>query len=272
LLCDRESQEIKMLRRLSKFVSNKTRREIIGWLISVLATFAAGMWALFTYIFPHDKQAITSTATVVNPSGSVIAPGAVFNGPISLSSLPEPKPQNEATLLVDCRMSRLPTRAAPGSTLYHVSIFDTEGGGEVGTAWQPIGDDGKVAWPSNRTLSSVWRCEITNFEDYPIFSVTMKLKVQFFDVVKDSQASSRSGDQISFREWPIGVTDLRPRVPVVFYAISQSKFYVTVSLPPNAEYMRGADDTKRTNKLRPPGFTAMSFFPSEMIPPTATKN
>jgi tetratricopeptide (TPR) repeat protein len=75
-----------MLLRLWKFIRNGKNREILSWLGGGAVVIVTGMWALFAYLVPHDdKKPGASTATVVNPSGPVIAPGhdANFNAQVN---------------------------------------------------------------------------------------------------------------------------------------------------------------------------------------------
>jgi tetratricopeptide (TPR) repeat protein len=72
-----------MLRWLWKFVGNGKNREILSWLGGGAAVVIASIWTGFTYLHDDRKPGSPST-TVVNPSGSIIAPAAVFNGTVNV--------------------------------------------------------------------------------------------------------------------------------------------------------------------------------------------
>ena len=63
-----------MLRPLWNFVRNGKNRDIVSWLGGGSVVIVAGIWAAFTYFFPHvDKNAGGSTPIVITQSGSGIA-------------------------------------------------------------------------------------------------------------------------------------------------------------------------------------------------------
>jgi tetratricopeptide (TPR) repeat protein len=99
---------------LWKFVRNRKNREILSWLGGGAAVIVAGTWTLFTY--PHADKKPGGTITVVNSSGSVIAPGGVFNGPVNLG--PDQKriddKIDEIKVLVQQLIAVSPAQAAPG--------------------------------------------------------------------------------------------------------------------------------------------------------------
>jgi hypothetical protein len=66
-----------------KFVPTKTNREIISWLGGGAVIIVGGAWTLFTYLH-DDKKLGAPMAAVGTSSGSIIAPGGTFNGPVSV--------------------------------------------------------------------------------------------------------------------------------------------------------------------------------------------
>jgi tetratricopeptide (TPR) repeat protein len=79
-----------MLRRLRKLVPNKTNREILTWFGGGVVVVVPGIWALVTYIFPHDdKKPAASSTTIVTQSGTGIAAGRDINAPINITGLNE---------------------------------------------------------------------------------------------------------------------------------------------------------------------------------------
>jgi tetratricopeptide (TPR) repeat protein len=103
-----------MLPWLWKFVRNGKNREILSWLGGGAVVIVAGTWTLFTYLHVDKKPG--ATLTVVNSSGSVIAPGGVFNGPVNLG--PDQKriddKFDEIKVLVQQLIAASPAQAAPG--------------------------------------------------------------------------------------------------------------------------------------------------------------
>jgi hypothetical protein len=97
-----------LLLRLWKFVRNGKNREILSWLGGGVVVVVVGTWTLFTYLH-DDKKPGGPTATVVNPSGSLIAPGGVFNGPVNLGL-----DEKQVAALVQQLLAVSQTQAAPG--------------------------------------------------------------------------------------------------------------------------------------------------------------
>ena len=76
-----------MLRPILNFIRNGQNRDIVSWLGGGSVVIVAGIWAAFTYFFPHvDKNAIGSTPTAITQSGPGIASGrdTVVNAPVSI--------------------------------------------------------------------------------------------------------------------------------------------------------------------------------------------
>lgn len=76
-----------MLRPLWNFIRNGKNRDIVSWLGGGSVVIVAGIWAAFTYFFPHvDKNASGSTPIVITQSGPGIASGrdTVVNAPIAI--------------------------------------------------------------------------------------------------------------------------------------------------------------------------------------------
>jgi hypothetical protein len=75
-----------MLLGLWRFIKDRKNRELVSWLGGGAVVIVAGIWTVFVFFLNHDKKPGSSTATVVNPSGTVIAPGgdAVFHAPVSI--------------------------------------------------------------------------------------------------------------------------------------------------------------------------------------------
>ncbi len=74
------------MRWLRKLVPNKTDRERLTWHGGGVVVVVPGIWALVTYVFPHDdEKPAAPTVTIANPSGPIIASShdANFNGPVN---------------------------------------------------------------------------------------------------------------------------------------------------------------------------------------------
>ena len=66
-----------------RLIPTKANREILSWFGGGAVVIVGAAWTLFTY-FHDDKKPSAPTATVVNSSQSVVAPGGTFNGPVNL--------------------------------------------------------------------------------------------------------------------------------------------------------------------------------------------
>jgi hypothetical protein len=93
-----------MLLRLGQFIRNGKNREICSWLGGGAVVIVAAAWTLFTYLH-DDKKPGAPSATVANPSGSIIAPGGVFNGQVTIGTTGNPTAQQE--LQLSCEWSHI---------------------------------------------------------------------------------------------------------------------------------------------------------------------
>src|SRR5689334_17618058 len=104
-----------MLNRLWAFVRDKKNREIVSWFGGGATVVAAATWTMFIY-FHDDKKPGASTITVTNPSGTMIAPGATFNGPVNVG--PDQKQLGDkidkVAVLVQQLLTVSPAQASPG--------------------------------------------------------------------------------------------------------------------------------------------------------------
>jgi hypothetical protein len=73
-----------------KLISNKRKRDIIGWLGAGAAAIAGGAWAVYIYFVPVDHGK-PSNCTIL-ASGSVAPCGSINNiDSINVGTLPSPK-------------------------------------------------------------------------------------------------------------------------------------------------------------------------------------
>jgi tetratricopeptide (TPR) repeat protein len=102
-----------MLRRLRNLVPNKTDREILTWFGGGVVVVVPAIWALVTYIFPHDdKKPAASATTIVTQSGTGIAAGRDINAPVNITGLNEKQVGQQVTDALKPANDRLDNLAA----------------------------------------------------------------------------------------------------------------------------------------------------------------
>ena len=100
----------------------------------------------------------------------------------------------------------------------------------------------------------MWRCDITNYADFPIFNVAMKFKEEFLELItsKENAGSTSSGQIVDSSERPVVITNIDPKGTFSFYAYSQSKYFVRVHIPTEVTYLKAGGDARETAQLLPP--------------------
>jgi hypothetical protein len=176
---------------------------------------------------------------------------------------------SNAAILLDCRPTQDQIRTRPFAEVLVMYMNDGDaaagGGGPIGFGGNVKADkDGLFVPLPDRSNVPTWRCQLTNFEDFVIFQIAFAFKIKFQNIIK-TESGTKSGDLVSAREWPVALDYINPKSTIIFYAFGMNQKYIaTAELPQFAQYMKGGDDTRLIAKLRPPGFTAMWFYP--MVP------
>jgi hypothetical protein len=104
----------------------------------------------------------------------------------------------QASIFLQWRWSRLPTvMPASGIIVTMPNASRAEFGGQPVLLSPRPGTPGeKVGWGEhNRTYAGVYRCDVTNYSDFPIFNLATAFKTEFFPVGRDQNnpnASARS--------------------------------------------------------------------------------
>jgi hypothetical protein len=71
----------------------KSAREVITLLVPIVIAVAGGVWAVFTYVFPADKQEkVAQPPTVTSGPGGVAAGRDISGSTINIGQPPAPSP------------------------------------------------------------------------------------------------------------------------------------------------------------------------------------
>lgn len=188
-----------------------------------------------------------------------------------IPALPVPAP-----ILFNCQLAELPIAVPPSGQITTMDIFSRLESGSV-----PVGLGGRISDPGQKLTwfenafepGNVWRCDITNYADFPIFNVAMTFKEQFFETVtsKENPGSSSSGKLMDTSDRAILIANLDPRGTFSFYAYSQSEYYVQVLLPSEVSYLRIGNNQRENAMLLPALSGGMSFSPKREKPKSETK-
>lgn len=180
------------------------------------------------------------------------------------------KAQQTAALLFEWKWARLPTTVPASGMVWAMSINSRlEFGGEpIFLSPRPGNPGDKLGWgEDNRQYGGVYRCDITNYADFPIFNIAMTFKTEFFKPERDG--SSRSGIPVETYDRAILVSKLDPKKTFSFYAYSDSRMYVRLSLPKEVTYLRDSNSPRESARLLPQGEPIVSLFPMTLIDQTA---
>jgi hypothetical protein len=151
-------------------------------------------------------------------------------------------PTTGAQILFDCRFSKLPAEVPPSGNISTMMIIEkSESGGEPVLLGDRHGNPGeKLTWFDDLELPPSWRCDITNYSDFPIFNLHMLFKTEFRPLLvdKENPNAGHSGEVFSQYDRPVILTKIDPKSTISFWAYSQSKFFAMVHLPAKVTYWR----------------------------------
>jgi hypothetical protein len=126
----------------------------------------------------------------------------------------------------------------------------------------------KLTWSEDQQqYGGVYRCDITNYAEYPIFNLVMAFKTEFFKPEEDG--SHRPGPAAETYDRPVVISKLDPKETFSFYAYSGSRLYVSVWLPKEVTYLRDETSQRVAARLMPQGEQAITLFPMTLIDQTA---
>jgi hypothetical protein len=182
-------------------------------------------------------------------------------------SAPAPVP---ASVLFEWKWAKLPATVPSSGTVMAMSISSEK---EVGAhilylGARPGAPGDKLSWnEDSRQYASVYRGEITNYADFPIFNLAMTFKTEFFEVVPDinNPGSARSGALVESYDRPVVINKLDPKETFAFYAYSDSQMYVHVSMPESITYVRDTLGPRETARLLPQFEKSISLFPLTFV-------
>jgi hypothetical protein len=215
--------------------------------------------------FPKDRRGFALIGMIVSAVGF-----AGFAGWYLWPTAEDPKATDAgqpASLYLQWRWARLPTiMPASGVIMTMPNVAQAELGAQPILLSPRPGTPGeKVSWGGeNRTYAGIYRCEITNYADFPIFNLAMTFKTEFFPEEKDHQnpnAGSRSSSPIETYDRPIVIDKLDPKETYSFYAYSDSRMWVHIWLPENVTYLRDRSTSRETAHLLPQSDKLADLFP-----------
>lgn len=208
----------------------------------------------------------------------LFAEGAILHGhfqPKTATSAKEPPKvdvpaKQTAALLFEWKWSRLPTAIPASGVVWTMSIISKlEFGGEPSLLSPRPGSSGdKLSWlEDQRQYGGVYRGDITNYSDYPIFNLVMAFKTEFFK--PETDGSHRPGPAAETYDRPVVISKLDPKETFSFYAYSDSRMYVSVWLPKEVTYLRDNMSQREVARLLPQGEQVITLFPMTLVDQTA---
>lgn len=181
-----------------------------------------------------------------------------------------PMPQT-AQVLFEWKWSKLPTIVpASGSVTTMPITSKTEvGASAIFLSVRPGTPGDKLGWGEEyRRYPSVYRGEITNYADFPIFNVAMNFKTEFFRTEKapdNPNATTVSKVPVETFDRPIVINKIDPRERYSFYVYSDSFMHVHISMPEEITYLRDNVGERETARILPQFERMISLFPAENV-------
>lgn len=133
----------------------------------------------------------------------------------------------------------------------------------------PPGDACAAQWHPEFRVGTVYRCEIINYGERPVFSVSMSFSVEFCEAIETNQTLRLIQAARVVRPYDRRVTlaGLGPGSRFVFYAHNGGELFAAIGIPSVALYMTLGENTAREHPLLPPKVAVLSFPPSEVVAP-----
>jgi disulfide bond formation protein DsbB len=172
-----------------------------------------------------------------------------------------------ASLLFEWKWSKLPTAIPAAGTIWTMpTTSQLEFGGQpVLLSPRPGTAGDKLTWgEDNRQYGGVYRCDITNYGEHPIFNLIMTFKTEFFKPEADGSRQASTPVAESY-DRPVVIDKLDPKEAFSFYAYSDSRMFVTLWLPKEVTYLRDSNSQRETARLLPQATQAITLFPMTLI-------
>jgi hypothetical protein len=234
---------------------------ILGWIFASVAWW----WA------PSLSRPAKFVWIVVS-AAPLLAEGAILRGHFHPAEVVKEPPkiqtpvQQAAALLFKWEWARLPTVIPPSGTVWTMStIAELEFGGRPLLLSPRPGSPGdKLTWlEDQRQYGGVYRCDITNYSDFPMFNLVMTFKTEFFK--PDDGGGLHPKPPAESYERPVVINKLDSKETFSFYAYSDSKLYAQITLPREVTYLRGDQDHRETARLLPQPDQMITLTPMTLI-------
>lgn len=149
-------------------------------------------------------------------------------------AFPTNPPKSDPAILVECHYGAMTTTSERISVL---SVFPTpkeNGGGGLAEYFSFDEKKGERIWPKSKSGFPLmaFKCELTNYDNSPIFGVQIAMHLLFQEAVKHEN-SAQSGKVFLERNWPISITKIDPGAGngFVFWIFNITEYFVGVSFP-----------------------------------------
>jgi hypothetical protein len=127
----------------------------------------------------------------------------------------------------------------------------------------PPGSPVTEEWHSNFELGLVFRCEITNHAERPLFNISMNFRIEMREPTKAAKPFlPQPGRLVEAHDRKVTISKLEPNSSFVFYAHNESMLYVSIGIPNVASYMSLGDSGPRQRPLLPTNAETLSFPPA----------
>jgi hypothetical protein len=226
-------------------------------------------------------------ADLVDPPSGIILPlillglGLIYwDSRRSAVSAPAPHTSGistdpDAILLIECHLNGLPEKIPETGEIITLALSYGAGSGWSGTPPTKFnkryGPPGTPCWEWHPgfTIGRVYRCEIINYGNKPIFNLSMSFRVEFHEVVdRSTEPRFVQSGRLSFAyDRTATITKLEPGKAnnFIFYVYNQSNYFGFVGLPRSASYIVLGESVSQERPLLPTNMAVLSFPPSEIV-------
>lgn len=206
----------------------------------------------------------------------ILSPTAISPEEAGAVSLPSQKSSKSAptpgnNIQIECQNAFLPDNIPASGRVWAGELStDPNTPHQAGSTRELYQKPGfPIRWFSNGKPVGIYKCEIRNYGEAPIFNVEITFKVEFRKVVltgATTGTTKHAGEKVASGDWTMPILRIDPgkESPFSFYLYNISIYFVTAFPPTSVSFLSNANDIgKKQEKIVLPDYPALSFSPFE---------
>jgi hypothetical protein len=172
--------------------------------------------------------------------------------------------RKQISLLLECVPSPLPSIVPPEGYISLVGPHRFTDKGAIVFGGQHGVPGEKLTWPDDwneKWLTTIVRCQLTNYSDVPIFNISLPITAIFKKIQEGDHPGNYSAiETINVSEGNLPITKINPGkdAPFVFYIYNQGRDVVQISFVKLPTYsLLGESSIKEAQLVQPNDFTRL---------------